>query len=56
MAVQLICPSLACRKFLSVPDNVRGKLVKCQHCQTNFRVPEERKVEAAPAAAGRSGK
>ena len=40
MSVQLICPNLRCRKFLSVPDEVRGKLVKCQHCQTMFRVPE----------------
>ena len=39
MSVQLICPNLRCRKFLSVPDEVRGKLVKCQHCQTAFRVP-----------------
>ena len=51
MAVQLICPNLLCRKFLSVPDNVRGKLVKCQHCQTAFRVPEgtPRKLEHAGA-------
>ena len=50
MPVQLICPNLRCRKFLSVPDEVRGKLVKCQHCQTHFRVPEGRKVETAGAA------
>lgn len=51
MPVQLICPNLKCRKFLSVPDDVRGKLVKCQHCQTNFRVPEPRKhVEVAAGA------
>jgi len=42
MAVQLICPNLRCRKFLSVPDDVRGKLVKCQHCQCTFRVPESK--------------
>ena len=55
MPVQLICPNLRCRKFLSVPDEVRGKLVKCQHCQTMFRVPEVRPqpaiAGAAPAAA-----
>ena len=51
MPVQLICPNLRCRKFLSVPDDVRGKLVKCQHCQTNFRVPDHRKTETAGAAA-----
>jgi hypothetical protein len=47
MAVQLICPNLRCRKYLSVKDDVRGKLVKCQHCQTTFRVPD------APAAANK---
>jgi hypothetical protein len=53
MAVQLICPNLKCRKLLSVPDEVRGKMVKCQHCQTQFRVPEARKLQpvgTAPAA------
>ena len=49
MPVQLICPNLRCRKFLSVPDEVRGKLVKCQSCQTLFRVPDSSKK---PAAAG----
>ncbi|HEV2295960.1 MAG TPA: hypothetical protein VGR35_19095 [Tepidisphaeraceae bacterium] len=42
MPVQLICPNLRCRKILAVPEDVRGKLVKCQHCQTMFRVPEGR--------------
>jgi hypothetical protein len=49
MPVQLICPNLRCRKILSVPDEVRGKLVKCQHCQTAFRVPDTRKE---PVGAG----
>ena len=39
MAVQLLCPNLKCRKILSVPDEVRGKLVKCQYCHTMIRVP-----------------
>jgi hypothetical protein len=47
MPVQLICPNLRCRKILSVPDEVRGKLVKCQYCQTAFRVPEPRKPVGA---------
>ena len=51
MPVQLICPNLRCRKFLSVPDDVRGKLVKCQSCQTLFRVPEAPKKPPATAAA-----
>lgn len=52
MPVQLICPNLRCRKFLAVPDDVRGKLVKCQSCQTLFRVPDSTKkpASATPAA------
>ncbi|MCC6240089.1 MAG: hypothetical protein IT448_07320 [Phycisphaerales bacterium] len=46
MAVQIICPNLRCRKILSVPDEVRGKLVKCQYCQTTFRVPIDKKAPA----------
>ena len=41
--VQLICPNLKCRKLLTVPEDIRGKMVKCQHCQTQFRVPESSK-------------
>jgi hypothetical protein len=46
MAVTLICPNLRCRKILSVPDEVRGKTVKCQHCHTIVRVPEKRTATA----------
>jgi hypothetical protein len=56
MSVQLICPNLRCRKFLSVPDEVRGKLVKCQHCQTAFRVPtpaSPKRLEPAQAASAK---
>jgi hypothetical protein len=51
MPVQLICPNLKCRKLLSVPDDVRGKMVKCQHCQTQFRVPAPKRTETAPSPA-----
>jgi hypothetical protein len=47
MPVQLICPNLRCRKFLTVPEENRGKLVQCQHCQMTFKVPEARKTAAA---------
>jgi hypothetical protein len=49
MAVPLMCPNLKCRKILSVPDEVRGKLVKCQQCQTMFRVPEAKKTSTDTA-------
>lgn len=54
MAVQLICPNLRCRKFLAVPDEIRGKLVKCQHCQTMFRVPEPTRKPAPAASAAKT--
>jgi hypothetical protein len=52
MPCQLICPNLRCRKILTVPEEVRGKLVKCQHCQTMFRVPESRNAPRDGAAIG----
>jgi hypothetical protein len=57
MAVQMICPNLRCKKFLSVGDEHRGKLVRCQACSTDFRVPEVRRpappvVAAANTPAG----
>lgn len=55
MPVQLLCPNLKCRKILMVPDEVRGKLVKCQHCHTMLRVPAP-KPETAVAAAAKAQK
>ena len=40
MTVQLICPNLRCRKILGVPESLRGRAVRCQHCQQMLRVPE----------------
>jgi LSD1 subclass zinc finger protein len=53
MAVQLLCPNLKCRKILSVPSETRGKLVKCQYCQTMLRVPSP-KPEAAGTTPAKS--
>ena len=43
MAVHVICPSLRCRKILTMDDNVRGTLVTCRYCNMQFRVPAPRK-------------
>jgi LSD1 subclass zinc finger protein len=45
MAAQLMCPNIKCKKVLSVPDEARGKVVRCSHCQTAFRVPTTRRIE-----------
>lgn len=47
MPATIICPNLKCRKILMVPDELRGKQVKCQHCQSVLRVPIERKSSTA---------
>jgi LSD1 subclass zinc finger protein len=56
MAAQLICPNLRCRKILSVPDEARGKVVRCQFCQTPLRVPEAKKPSASSPATAGAGK
>ena len=49
MAVHVICPSLRCRKILTLEDNVRGTLVTCRYCNMEFRVPAPRRTPPAPA-------
>ena len=51
MAVHVICPSLRCRKILTLADEVRGTNVTCRYCQMQFRVPDLRRpAEARPAS------
>ena len=45
MPIQLICPNLRCRKVLAVPEEVRGRIVKCQHCTTMLRVPKPKPAD-----------
>lgn len=37
--VQIMCPSLTCKKVLAVPASARGKTVRCKSCRTAIRVP-----------------
>lgn len=39
MAVTILCPNLKCRAVLGVPDDARGKKVRCKYCGTTFAVP-----------------
>ena len=48
MSCQLICPNLRCRKILKVPEEARGKVVRCQYCQTMLRVPPARRAATPP--------
>jgi hypothetical protein len=49
MTVQLICPNLKCRKLLAVPEEHRGRNVKCQYCHMLLRVPEPNEKKLASA-------
>ena len=50
MAVTLFCPNLKCRSILQVPDNTRGKKVKCGQCGTAFFVPAKKAPVRTSAA------
>jgi hypothetical protein len=50
MAVHVICPSMRCRKILTLGDEARGTNVTCRFCQMQFRVPQVRR----PAETGRT--
>ncbi len=43
MAICLLCPRLTCRTVLSVPDEVRGKRIRCGECGITFLVPDAAK-------------
>lgn len=51
MGVHVVCPSLRCRKILTLPDDVRGTTVTCRYCEMQFRVPQIRRPVEAPRAA-----
>ena len=48
MGVHVICPSLRCRKVLTLADDVRGTNVTCRYCQMQFRVPQIRRPVETP--------
>ena len=48
MSITLLCPRLRCRAILQVPDDVRGKRVRCGECGASFFVPEIPKSKPPP--------
>lgn len=48
--VRIMCPNLVCRKVLAVPNDLRGKTVRCKNCGTNIKVPSTQ-YEAGQAQA-----
>lgn len=54
MAITLICPNLLCRGVLQVPDNVRGRKVRCGKCGKDFMVPAVTGKGSKPAATAKA--
>ena len=54
MSIRLFCPNLICRMVLEVPEQTRGRRVRCSHCGMTFLVPKKaeraKPKPAAPAA------
>ena len=46
--VRIMCPNLVCRKVLSVPQETRGKTVRCRACGTMIRVPPGAAAKGSP--------
>ena len=48
LIVHIMCPNLRCRSVLGVPQEARGRMVRCRHCGTKIRVPKQAKAVTAP--------
>lgn len=53
MSITIICPKLTCRAILRVPENVRGKRVRCSECGVAFLVPETSAMAASASGASK---
>lgn len=59
VSVTMICPNLKCGRTVVAPDNLRGKVVRCVHCETAFMVPKlntEQQRQNVPSEAGEKTK
>lgn len=46
--LRIMCPTLACRKILAVPEKARGKTVRCKYCNASIRIPPKKEPKPAP--------
>lgn len=49
--VRVMCPNLRCRSILAVPNEARGKMVRCRSCGMNIMVPPKATAPAPEDAA-----
>lgn len=46
--IRIMCPSLNCRRILTVPVSSRGKKVRCRNCGTTLLIPQRPAGKPAP--------
>ncbi len=52
--LRIMCPNLKCRAVLGVPQEARGKLVRCRACGTAIRVPVPKVQAGASVTEGQA--
>jgi ribosomal protein S27E len=46
--IRIMCPNLSCQRILAVPEQARGRIVRCRVCGMNIRIPAGKAPEAQP--------
>ena len=49
--IRIMCPNLGCQRILAVPPRAQGRVVRCQGCGTNIRIPRPETHDSAASAA-----
>ena len=49
--IRIMCPNLSCQRILAVPEQARGRIVRCRVCGMNIRIPQAKTGGEAPAKA-----
>lgn len=47
MSVTILCPNLNCGRTVVATESMRGKVVRCAHCNQPFVVPIQRAASEA---------
>jgi len=50
--IRVMCPNLRCRAVLAVPEDTRGRLVRCRNCGMNVKIPQKNESSPPPPPAG----
>ena len=46
--IRIMCPNLSCQRILAVPEQARGRIVRCRVCGMNIRIPQGKAAGSQP--------